>query len=103
MSEAHIMHHAILSVVPCRYLWGLLLPEERAGWDLFIMLLILWVVFATPMVVCFKQERSIWTGNVVAVLDLLVDLCFLLDIWLNFRTAYFDRQGRLVRSSCCTH
>lgn len=36
-------------------LWtvGLIRPEARTKWDLFILLLLVWVLFASPVIICF--------------------------------------------------
>jgi hypothetical protein len=34
-------------------LWGLIMPEEKALWDIGIMLLLLWVCFGTTFIICF--------------------------------------------------
>jgi hypothetical protein len=79
-----------------RYLWGLLLPEQRAPWDMWIMVLILWVVLATPIMVCFTPPETDPGLTAVEWIDLIVDLMFAADIWFNFRTAYISSEGRLV-------
>ncbi len=35
------------------YCVGLIRPEGRTKWDLFIMLLLVWVLFASPVIICF--------------------------------------------------
>eukprot|EP00879_Flechtneria_rotunda_P025343 GHRR01026922.1.p1 GENE.GHRR01026922.1~~GHRR01026922.1.p1 ORF type:complete len:187 (+),score=53.25 GHRR01026922.1:990-1550(+) len=79
-----------------RFLWGVILPEERSPWDMFLLLLLPWVVFAIPVIVCFGAGQGPLKGNWVASVDLCIDILFMLDIYLNFRTAHRDAHGQLV-------
>ncbi|GFH17913.1 cyclic nucleotide-binding domain-containing protein [Haematococcus lacustris] len=79
--------------------FGLINPEGRTKWDMFILLLLLWVCFASPLIICFGLGMGLHTGGtdrVVLIIELVVDGCFVLDILLNFRTAYLDSVGNLV-------
>ena len=47
-----------------KVLWGgLLLPHQKNIWDVFICLLLLWVAFATPMIICFGLQAELWQGH----------------------------------------
>jgi hypothetical protein len=35
------------------YTVGLIRPEGRTKWDLFILMLLVWVLFASPVIICF--------------------------------------------------
>lgn len=139
-------------------LWDrLLMPHEKNVWDIYICLLLVWVCFGTPVVICFGLDSKFWKGHPLgsellyavccllclegsgallshcqqlavghslahvgvssrgqhstadlanarlrlsclpaAVVQLIVDLSFLTDMYLNFRTAYIDKRGNLV-------
>lgn len=42
--------------------WGLILPQQRVAWDLLLLLLLLWVAFAVPFILCFSVEVSAQSG-----------------------------------------
>lgn len=135
------------------------MPHEKNVWDIYICLLLVWVCFGTPVVICFGLDSKFWKGHPLgsefrheghwvqgdvslcagsrsqplvqatgsqheqtswfanvncitnmyahlplaclcvfpcAVVQLIVDLSFLTDMYLNFRTAYIDKRGNLV-------
>lgn len=37
-----------------------------------------------------------WDADAIGIFELVVDACFMFDIYLNFRTAYYDSRGNLV-------
>lgn len=76
--------------------YGLINPEGRTKWDLFILLLLVWVCFASPLIVCFDLNASLSDHDTLAWLEMTVDMIFVIDITLNFRTAYYDSMGNLV-------
>ncbi|EFJ48067.1 hypothetical protein VOLCADRAFT_117675 [Volvox carteri f. nagariensis] len=78
------------------YLVGLIRPEGRTKWDLFILVLLAWVLFGSPVVICFGLSGDTLGGDWVRIVELCVDLAFTFDIYLNFRTAYYDSKGHLV-------
>eukprot|EP00935_MAST-01C_sp_MAST-1C-sp1_P000912 g912.t1 len=61
----------------------------RTQWDLGVGALILYSVLIIPFRIGFGVDC---THIVAFVFDCLVDIMFFLDIILNFRTAYFDRE-----------
>eukprot|EP01052_Picozoa_sp_SAG31_P010821 SAG31_NODE_602_length_13638_cov_32.936037_3_plen_108_part_00 len=60
-------------------------------WNLFMSNLLLYVAFATPYRVCFAINTTVTDASFW--LNVFVDTVFILDIVLNFRTAYIiDEQ-----------
>jgi hypothetical protein len=54
--------------------------------------LLIYTATVTPFRVAFYDvDSDFWIG-----LDIFIDSCFLLDIILNFFTAYFDAEDELV-------
>ncbi len=62
-------------------------------WDLFIAVLIIWSVISIPMRLGLDIQSD---GVVDDVVHTFVDLCFTVDIILNFFTSFNDKTGRLV-------
>eukprot|EP00908_Phaeocystis_cordata_P008354 Transcript_19010.p1 GENE.Transcript_19010~~Transcript_19010.p1 ORF type:complete len:813 (-),score=358.41 Transcript_19010:1119-3557(-) len=68
---------------------GVLHPEKtfRVSWDLFMLVLLFYVAIAVPLTTFFDIKQT----TMHVVWDFMVDLLFLCDIVLNFRTGYFDK------------
>ena len=70
-------------------------PENsfRLKWDIFVSLLIVYSTVVVPFRICFEVELQ----PMEQILEyVLVDLVFLLDIFLTFRTAFYDDDEVLV-------
>jgi hypothetical protein len=63
----------------------------RTGWDLLILVLVLLSCLLVPFQIAFRHQVNL-AGSVLLY---LIDLFFLLDIFLNFHTT-FRRQGAEV-------
>uniref|UniRef100_A0A061QTN1 Potassium sodium hyperpolarization-activated cyclic nucleotide-gated channel protein n=1 Tax=Tetraselmis sp. GSL018 TaxID=582737 RepID=A0A061QTN1_9CHLO len=81
------LRHALAPISPS--------SQFRLQWDLFILLLLVYICFAAPVVVCFDitieygvHDMWYWETFVTAM--------FALDIILNFNTAYTDADENLV-------
>ena len=74
--------------------WIVLLSDHpfRRVWDILMLILLLYVVFWVPVSICFFQskgdEEGLTTG---AIVDLAVDFCFLIDMFVNFISAFEDQ------------
>lgn len=66
--------------------------RHKFRWDLFIGALIMYSVVAIPFRIGFDREAS--HGELL--FDILVDVCFCIDMIVNFITAYRDADGQLV-------
>ncbi|KAK3271480.1 hypothetical protein CYMTET_20173, partial [Cymbomonas tetramitiformis] len=66
----------------------------RNNWDLFMIIFVMYNTVFIPYQMSFKTPPS----EVREAFEVVIDLLFLLDIVLNFYTAYFDSNGRLVAS-----
>uniref|UniRef100_A0A3B4YSN6 Potassium voltage-gated channel, subfamily H (eag-related), member 3 n=1 Tax=Seriola lalandi dorsalis TaxID=1841481 RepID=A0A3B4YSN6_SERLL len=69
----------------------------KAGWDWLILLATFYVAVTVPYNVCFTV--------VGGVSDILVEILFILDILLNFRTTFVSTSGQVVYDarSICVH
>ncbi|GBG31125.1 Potassium/sodium hyperpolarization-activated cyclic nucleotide-gated channel 1 [Hondaea fermentalgiana] len=74
--------------------WFIMLPRNRFRrvWEALLIAMLLYVVFTVPVRVCFDIEV---TGG-AATFDLLVDVLFILDIFVNVVCAYEDSNGELI-------
>ncbi|KAM4715899.1 voltage-gated inwardly rectifying potassium channel KCNH6 isoform 2-T2 [Anableps anableps] len=86
--------------------WWILLHYSpfKAFWDWIILLLVLYTAIFTPYSAAFlldehgnlRQRRCGYTCNPLNVADLLVDVLFIVDIVINFRTTYVDHNDVVV-------
>uniref|UniRef100_W5M9H8 Voltage-gated delayed rectifier potassium channel KCNH4 n=1 Tax=Lepisosteus oculatus TaxID=7918 RepID=W5M9H8_LEPOC len=82
----------------------------KAGWDWLILLATFYVAVTVPYNVCFtvaggRDEGSSASRSPPSVSDILVEILFMLDIVLNFRTTYVSKSGQVVYDarSICVH
>ncbi|XP_014313702.1 potassium voltage-gated channel subfamily H member 3 isoform X4 [Myotis lucifugus] len=78
----------------------------RATWDGFILLATLYVAVTVPYSVCVSTAReSSAARGPPSVCDLAVEVLFILDIVLNFRTTFVSKSGQVVFApkSICLH
>ncbi|KAJ8415060.1 hypothetical protein AAFF_G00007580 [Aldrovandia affinis] len=73
----------------------------KAGWDWLILLATFYVAVTVPYNVCFtvgggREEGSSTPRHPPSVSDILVEILFMLDIVLNFRTSYVSTSGQVV-------
>ena len=66
--------------------------ELRKFWDITISMLVVYSLLVTPIQIAFQTKVNM---DNMAWFDLMVDFFFLLDIGINFRTAYYDEWGNL--------
>ncbi|XP_067933844.1 potassium voltage-gated channel subfamily H member 6-like [Watersipora subatra] len=74
----------------------------KAIWDWLILILVLYTAIVTPYVAAFllHKEPVEWqkgiTTDPLAITDLIVDILFILDIIINFRTTYVNKHEEVV-------
>lgn len=76
----------------------------KAVWDWLILLLVLYTAVFTPYSAAFllteleeKRRRTCgYTCNPLNVVDLVVDVMFIVDILINFRTTYVNHNDEVV-------
>lgn len=76
----------------------------KAFWDWIILLLVLYTAVFTPYSATFlldehvdiRQRSCGYTCNPLNVADLMVDVLFIVDIVINFRTTYVDQNDEVV-------
>ncbi|XP_068165856.1 potassium voltage-gated channel subfamily H member 8-like [Antennarius striatus] len=82
----------------------------KAGWDWLILLATFYVAVTVPYNVCFtageiREDSGSAPRNPPSVSDILVEILFIIDIVLNFRTTYVSTSGQVVFEprSICVH
>ncbi|GIY48573.1 potassium voltage-gated channel subfamily H member 6 [Caerostris darwini] len=75
----------------------------KAVWDWIILLLVMYTAIFTPYVAAFllseekadKRNRK-YGDDPIVVIDLLVDVMFIIDIIINFRTTYVNSNDEVI-------
>lgn len=60
----------------------------RTSWDIFVILLSLWICFTLPVDIAFEPEGL--KNGAFTIFNYLTDAIFLIDIMFNFRTTIQD-------------
>ena len=74
--------------------------DFRMCWDIVMLVFLTYVAVFTPYQIAFLSEHHIittpqsWMG--LFVLDRMVDFVFLVDMCVNFRSAWYEGEGRVV-------
>lgn len=88
--------------------WWILLHYSafKAFWDWIILLLVLYTAVFTPYSAAFlldehgdlRQRSNVcgYTCDPLNVADLMVDVLFIVDIVINFRTTYVDQKDEVI-------
>ncbi|CAM4708386.1 unnamed protein product [Leuciscus chuanchicus] len=79
---------------------------SKALWDWMILLATFYVAVTVPYNVCFTPYSDLETaGRSTIVSDIAVEMLFILDIIINFRTTYVSQSGQVVYEprSICLH
>ena len=66
--------------------------KRKTAWDGLIGLLIIYSVLTVPIQVAFISATVTKSGKSALLFESVIDVFFLLDILLNFNTAYFSEQ-----------
>jgi hypothetical protein len=66
----------------------------RTAWDLVQVVLLLYLLVVVPLRIAFGLEVEF--GSPTFWFDAAVDVYFIVDIFMNFRTGYYDTRGVLV-------
>ncbi|XP_076360745.1 voltage-gated inwardly rectifying potassium channel KCNH6-like isoform X2 [Tachypleus tridentatus] len=118
--QTHSKHHVGEKVAQVLSLGGDVLPEYKlqnprahkwtilhyspfkAFWDWIILLLVIYTAIFTPYVAAFllnetKTKRNKkYSDDPIVIIDLLVDVMFIIDILINFRTTYVNTNEEVV-------
>ena len=69
---------------------------RKARWDWFVLLLVFYTSISVPFQLSFYAFTNPENNMAFFVLDILIDLCFIVDVGVSWRTSYYDREGVLV-------
>ncbi|XP_029445137.1 potassium voltage-gated channel subfamily H member 8 [Rhinatrema bivittatum] len=77
----------------------------KAGWDWLILLATFYVAVTVPYNVSFIGNDDLSTTRSTTVSDISVEILFIIDIILNFRTTYVSKSGQVIfeARSICIH
>ena len=84
------------------------IPHEsmfKVAWDWFVLALVLFTAIHIPYEAAFlvNTKASVWqkihSGEPQEIVNLMVDLMFIIDILINFRTTYVEKKSEVVVSS----
>eukprot|EP00062_Callorhinchus_milii_P012542 gi/632959797/ref/XP_007895827.1/ PREDICTED: potassium voltage-gated channel subfamily H member 8 [Callorhinchus milii] len=78
----------------------------KAWWDWLILLATFYVAVTVPYNVCFIGiDENLPTARSTTVSDIAVEILFIIDIVLNFRTTYVSKSGQVIfeARSICIH
>ncbi|CAE7828473.1 Hcn1 [Symbiodinium sp. CCMP2592] len=68
--------------------------STRLAWDVLLLVLLCYIAVVLPFTLAYLTENGIH-----GYLNVGIDVCFLFDIFLNFRTTYINEAGEEVRSN----
>jgi len=69
--------------------------SKRVKWDVFVIVLAIWNCFFIPFDIAFEPDTPV----PLQVLNTTIDIIFLIDIFVNFRTTYFNKQGEEIKDA----
>lgn len=65
----------------------------RMGWDMLILMpLLMYLLVSLPFRLCFQNEPDLGSG--MFYFELMIEIIFIVDIGLNFRTGYYQSDHR---------
>jgi hypothetical protein len=74
-----------------------LLPDDpiKRFWNVLMIFLLIYVATVVPFVICFSETNTTGIMTYAEIFDIIVDCLFLIDIFINFISAYEDTQTGL--------
>lgn len=84
------------------------IPHEsmfKVAWDWLVLALVMFTAIYIPYEAAFlvNTKESVWqeisSGEPQEIVNLMVDLMFIIDILINFRTTYVEKKSEVVVSS----
>jgi len=77
---------------------GLIAPngKRKERWDWFVLLLVVYTAISVPFSLSFYAFTDWDVSKVGFIGDILVDICYIVDIFVSWRTTYYNREGVLV-------
>nr|XP_054749999.1 potassium voltage-gated channel subfamily H member 8-like [Lytechinus pictus] len=75
-SRAIVLHYSIMKSV----------------WDWCVLLATLYIAIVVPFNAAVHQENEL----VITILDIIIEIIFIIDVAINFRTTYVSKSGKVV-------
>jgi len=72
--------------------------DFRSWWDVLIVFVVTYSVFVIPVELAWFVPLLPW-----GVFDVLADFFFVLDVYINFHTAFYDESGEIVDNYSSTY
>mmetsp|Transcript_37640 Transcript_37640/g.86975 ORF Transcript_37640/g.86975 Transcript_37640/m.86975 type:complete len:666 (-) Transcript_37640:80-2077(-) len=69
--------------------------SKRLIWDAFLTLLLIYIAMILPFRLAFYEQVD-GVDSLFGILELVIDICFVVDIFLTFRTSFSDEEGEEV-------
>ena len=95
---AALTRSRICALCECRLRGTFIFLPSAPGhllWDVLVGLMIVYYLCMVPMRLAFEPhnpDSDLIAGKGIFLgIDILFDVLFMVDIWVNFRTAYFDK------------
>jgi hypothetical protein len=78
-------------------LWSIIEPAGsfRVKWDLLVLVMLAYICIVGPYTICFGSKGHI--TDPTELMDQVINLLFVVDIYLNFRTAIHGRASCSLR------
>ena len=81
----------------------------KVTWDWFVLALVLYTAIEIPFTMSFlttarqtKDQLDVWkkinSGEPHEIINIIVDVMFIVDIMINFRTTYVEQKTQLIIS-----
>ena len=67
------------------------------GWTFLIVLCLLYIIVMQPLEAAYLDRHLLKEGQPLMVITRAMDVIFIIDIWINFRTGYFDDKETEIR------
>jgi len=77
---------------------GLIAPNgaRKGKWDWFMLALVMYTSISVPYQLAFYAFTDWQNSQFGFVMDVMIDLIYIIDIFVSWRTTYYDREGMLV-------
>ncbi len=77
---------------------GLIAPngKRKVQWDWFMLALVFYTGITVPFGLAFYAFADLSVSPFGFAVDCIVDICYIVDVFVSWRTTYYDRDGLLV-------
>lgn len=72
------------------------LCSASIAWSLLVVLCLLYILIMQPLEIAYLERQYFREGQPLAVVARAIDVIFIVDVWVNFHTGYFDQDDEQV-------